>query len=150
MKKTMWVALLLLVVGAMVLSACGGSGSGGSGGSSGIKRQNPPADFASQTNPMEGKADAVTAGKQVFADNCQTCHGAEAKGDGPAGSALNPKPANLQQTVKETNAAYMHWVITVGGGAAGLSSSMPSFQGVLSDDQIWQVDTYLRQTYGGK
>lgn len=151
MKRTVWIALVLVLVSALALTACGGAGGGNSsGGSSGLKRQSPPADFASQTDPFAGKADAVTAGKQVFTDNCETCHGADAKGDGPAGASLNPKPANLQLTVKETDAAYMHWVVTVGGGAAGLSSSMPSFKGVLTDDQIWQVVTYLRSTYGGK
>ena len=151
MKRTVWVALVLVLVGAMALAACGGSGgSSGSSGSSGLKRQSPPADFASLTDPFAGKADAVTAGKQVFTDNCETCHGADAKGDGPAGASLNPKPADLTLTVKETDAAYMHWVVTAGGGAAGLSSAMPSFKGVLTDDQIWQVVTYLRSTYGGK
>lgn len=148
MKRTLWVALVVLVIGSVFLAACGGGG--GSSGSSGLKRQSPPTDFANMKNPFQGNADAVTAGKQVFTANCETCHGADAKGDGPAGASLNPKPANLQYTVKETDAAYMHWVITEGGAAAGLSSAMPSFKGVLSDDDIWRVVTYLRQTYGGK
>lgn len=151
MKRTVWGVLALALVGAMLLAACGGGGTGGnSSGGSGLKRQSPPADFASMTDPFAGKADAVTAGKQVFTNNCVTCHGTDAMGDGPAGASLSPKPANLQLTVKETDAAYMHWVITVGGGTAGLSSAMPSFKGVLTDDQIWQVVTYLRSTYGGK
>lgn len=158
MKRTVWVVVALLVVSALVLAACGGANNsggatnsgGGTSGGSGLKRQSPPADFSSLTNPFQGKADAVTAGKQVFTDNCETCHGADAKGDGPAGASLNPKPADLTLTVKETNAAYMHWVVTVGGGVAGLSSAMPSFKGVLTDDQIWQAVTYLRSTYGGQ
>lgn len=151
MRKTVWVVLLVLAIGAILLAACSSGGSGSSsGGSSGIKRQSPPADFANAKNPFEGNQDAVAAGKQVFQNNCVTCHGQDAKGDGPAGASLDPKPANLQLTVKETNAQYMHWVITVGGGQAGISSSMPSFKGVLSDDDIWRVVTYLRTTYGGK
>lgn len=151
MKKTVMFALVVLVISSLFLAACGGGGgSGSSGGSSGLKRNQTPADYASMKNPFEGQADAVTAGKTVFDANCQTCHGADAKGDGPAGASLNPKPANLQLTVKETDAAYMHWVISEGGAAAGLSSAMPAFKGVLSDDDIWKVDTYLRQTYGAK
>ena len=152
MKRTVWVALVFVLVGAMALAACSGGSSGGGGGSSGgsgLKRQSPPADFANLTDPFAGNADAVTAGKQVYTDNCESCHGADARGDGPAGASLSPKPADLTLTVKETNAAYMHWVISAGGGAAGLSSAMPSFNGVLTDDQIWQVVTYLRSTYGG-
>ncbi len=153
MRKTLWVVVVVLVLSALIMTACssgGGSGSGSSSAGSGLKRNQTPADYASMKNPFEGNQDAVTAGKTVFDSNCQTCHGADAKGDGPAGASLNPKPANLQLTVKETDAAYMHWVITEGGAAAGLSSAMPSFKGVLSDDDIWRVVTYLRTTYGGK
>lgn len=152
MKKSVWVLLSVLVISAVLLAACGGGGSssGSSSSGSGLKRNNTPADFASIKDPFAGNADAVTAGKSVFENNCVTCHGAEGKGDGPAGASLNPKPANLQLTVKETDAAYMHWVVTEGGAAAGLSSAMPAFKGVLSDDDIWKVVTYLRTTYGGK
>lgn len=143
MKKTVWVALVVLIVGAMALAACGGGG-----GSSGTQRQSPPADYANKTNPFEGQADAATAGQQVFATNCTSCHGDTAAGDGPAGAALDPKPANLQNTAKETDPAYQHWVISEGGTAAGLNASMPAFKGVLSDDEVWQIVSYLEQTYG--
>lgn len=151
MKKTVWIAITILVLASMALAACGGGGGGSSSsGSSGLKRNPVPSDYASMKNPFEGNQDAVAAGKQVFTTNCETCHGADAKGDGPAGASLTPKPANLQLTVKETDAAYMHWVISEGGAAAGLSSAMPAFKAVLSDEDIWRVDTYLRTTYGGK
>ncbi len=148
MKKTVFAGIVVLVIASVLLAACGGGG--GSSAGSGIKRQNPPADFANAKNPFQGNTDAVAAGKTLFDSSCVPCHGQDAKGDGPAGSSLNPKPANLQLTVKETNPAYMHWVITVGGAAAGLSSAMPSFKGVLADEDIWRIVTYLNATYGGK
>jgi mono/diheme cytochrome c family protein len=148
MKKNAWVILVVLVIAAVVLSACGGGG--GNNQSSGLKRQSPPADYANQTNPFQGDAAAVTAGGDLFKTNCVACHGTDAKGDGPAGASLDPKPANLQLTVKETDAAYMHWVISEGGAAAGLSSAMASYKNILSSDDIWKIVTYLRTTYGGK
>jgi len=147
MKKTVWYVAIVLVIATVVLAACGG---GGGGSSSGIKRQSPPADFANAKDPFEGQQDAVAAGKQVFETNCAPCHGAEAKGDGAAGASLSPKPANLELTAKETSAQYIHWVATVGGTAAGLSSGMPAFKDVVSDDDIWKVATFLTATYGGK
>jgi mono/diheme cytochrome c family protein len=144
MKKTLWVALLVMVVAALALTACGGGG--GSKGS-GLTRKDPPADYANATNPFDGNADAVTQGKEVYTSNCATCHGDNADGTGAAGAALDPKPANLQTTVKETNPAYMHWVVSEGGQAAGLSASMVSYKGILSDDEIWKVVTYLNATY---
>ncbi len=145
MRKKVWLALGILVIASVVLAACGG---GGSAGGSTIKRQTPPSDFANAKNPFEGNQDAVTAGKTVFDNNCSACHGQDAKGDGPAGASLSPKPANLQNTAKQTSVQYIHWVATVGGAAAGLSSSMPAFKGVISDDDLWRVATYLTVTYG--
>jgi mono/diheme cytochrome c family protein len=149
MKKTVFAVIVLLAVASVLLVACAGSSGGGSA-SSGLKRQSPPAEYANTKNPFEGNADAVTAGKTLFDTNCVPCHGQDAKGDGAAGAALNPKPANLQLTVKETSPAYMHWVINVGGGVAGLSSQMPAFKGVINDDDTWRIVTYLNKTYGGK
>jgi len=143
MKKTVWVALIVLVLTSLLLAACGGGGGGSS-----IQRQEPPSDFANLTNPVAGNADAVSAGQALYTTNCSTCHGEKAMGDGPAGASLDPKPANLENTAKETNPAYQHWVITKGGAAAGLSAAMPSFEGVLSDTDIWNVVTYLDTTYG--
>ncbi len=143
MRKTIWFSLIVSVLFALVLAAC----SSGGGGSA-ITRQSPPADYASQTNPYAGQADAVAQGKELFTANCAACHGDNADGTGAAGQALDPKPANLQQTAKETEPAYQHWVISEGGAAAGLSSSMIAYKSVLSNDDIWKIVTYLDATYG--
>ncbi|NLG99260.1 MAG: c-type cytochrome [Chloroflexi bacterium] len=142
MKKS-WVLMVILVLGAILLAACGGGNGGGT-----ATRPTPPPEFAQMTNPMEGQADAATAGQEAYATNCASCHGNEAAGDGPAAGSLDPKPANLQNTAAETEPQYMYWVISEGGAAAGLSASMPAFEGVLSEDAIWQIVTYLETTYG--
>ena len=143
MKKTVWVALIVLVVAAMALSACGGGGGGGA-----RQRQSPPADYANQTNPFEGQAEAATAGQALYATNCTTCHGDSAASDNPTNATLDPKPTNLQNTSKETEPPYQHWVVSEGGAAAGLSASMPAFKGIISDEEIWQIVTYLESSYG--
>ena len=144
MKKTVWIGLVVLVIGAVLLSACGGGGGGGST----KQRQSPPADVAGMTNPFEGNAEAAAAGQQLYATNCVGCHGEQAAGDGPAGASLDPKPANLQQTAKETDPQYQYWVISQGGAAAGQSASMPAFNGVLQDEDIWRIVTHLETAYG--
>jgi len=142
MKRSIWFGLTTVVLLALALAACGGD----SGSTS--QRQSPPSDYANQSNPFEGQADAVAEGKEIYTTNCASCHGENADGTGVAGTALDPKPANLQQSVKETAPVYTHWVISEGGSAAGLSSSMVAYQGILSDEDIWKIVTYLEETYG--
>lgn len=142
MKKNGWVMVFVLILSALVLSACSGGGGGGAA------RPSVPADYASLTNPFAGQADAVSAGKALFVTNCASCHGETGLGDGPAAAALDPKPANLEKTAAEAEATYLYWILHEGGAAAGLSSSMVSYNGILTEDQMWQIVTYLEETYG--
>jgi mono/diheme cytochrome c family protein len=34
-------------------------------------------------------------GKGIYSNNCQICHGANGKGDGPAAASFSPSPANF-------------------------------------------------------
>lgn len=52
-------------------------------------------DVSKVTEPWVANPDMVQHGKTLFSQNCAMCHGAEGKGDGAAGQALNPKPRNL-------------------------------------------------------
>lgn len=142
MKKTTWVALFVLIVASLALSACGGGGGGEA-----VQRQDPPADYGAMTNPFEGQADAVAAGQTLYATNCASCHGDSGGGDGPAAASLDPKPRNLRDTVAQTEPVYAHWVISEGGAAAGLSSAMPAFKGSLSDDEIWQIVNFMEDSF---
>lgn len=44
--------------------------------------------------------------KEVFDRYCASCHGTNAKGDGPAASALDPKPADLTMLAKKHGGEY--------------------------------------------
>ncbi len=86
---------------------------------------------------MEGKAGATTAGGDpesgavVFSENCSTCHGATGHG-GNGGPDLRTMP--LAQS--EEGAIQQ---VTNGGGG------MPSFSGVLSEEEIENVAAYVAQ-----
>jgi mono/diheme cytochrome c family protein len=87
---------------------------------------------------------AADAGKQIFGTNCSSCHGTDAKGDGPAAASLNPKPADLIDLQSEFGDAYLFWRISEGGAMPPFNSQMPSWKSTLSEDQIWQTITYIR------
>ena len=139
MKKINWILLIVAVAALLALAACSPKPAAPTSGD-----QPVPAPYAGKTNPLAGKADAAAAGKVVYTANCASCHGDSGKGDGPAGASLNPKPADLTDVGANDPDDRVDWVVHEGGAAAGKSASMPAWKATLSDDQIWQVITYLR------
>ena len=53
--------------------------------------------------------DIVDAGKREFQRSCATCHGVDAKGNGPAAAALNVKPTDLTQLSKQHGGVFLFW-----------------------------------------
>jgi len=138
MKRSIIVLLWVISVLVMLLAAC-------SGGSSADKPEDKvPDHYVNQTNPFNGKADAAVAGKTIFQVNCASCHGDKGLGDGPAGANLNPKPADLTEPAKNDSDGQILWHISEGAAAGTPGSALPAWKGTLTQDQIWQVITYLR------
>jgi mono/diheme cytochrome c family protein len=85
-------------------------------------------------------------GQQLYVTYCASCHGPRGEGDGPAGMALEPKPA------KHSNGEYMNAlsnehifkVIKEGGPAVGKSPLMAPWGGTLNDEQIWDLVAFTR------
>ncbi len=140
MKKVPFALIAIIVLGSLVLAACGGAPATPAA----TPLPTPPAPYAGKTNPLKGNADAAAQGKDQFASLCASCHGDDAKGDGPAASALNPKPANLVEVVPNASDAYLFWRVSEGGGFAPFNSAMPAHKDTMSETQIWQVITYLQ------
>ena len=85
-------------------------------------------------NPVAGKPEAVQAGRGLYNQTCQSCHGAAGQGERGRGPALS-------------TGAFAHGsddgdlFHTIRTGVPG--SGMPPFRG-LSDEQIWQLVAYIR------
>jgi mono/diheme cytochrome c family protein len=132
MKRELYIVLGLVL---FVSAACG------SGGEVGVDNGTPvpvPAEFAGQTNPLG--ADAATAGGEIFKNNCVPCHGEQGHGDGPVGAALDPRPKNLAAFAPTVGDDYLYWRINTGRDG----TSMVAWKGVLTDEQIWQVVSFIR------
>jgi alcohol dehydrogenase (cytochrome c) len=84
-----------------------------------------------------GGALNAEAGKEVFAENCSTCHGSTGHG-GNGGPDLTTMPKAKEQKGAEEQ-------VTNGGGG------MPPFKGVLSEEEIKNVAAYVvEDIVGGK
>ena len=90
-----------------------------------------------------GDADA---GKAIFQKYCVACHGEKGDGNGPAGIALNPRPANFTDHAHMSTRSDQDLmrIIKDGGPAVGLSPLMAPWGGVLSEQQAKDVTTYVR------
>ena len=90
-------------------------------------------------------AAAAATGAELFAQNCVACHGAKGDGDGPAATALNPKPRKLsgKDVMSKISDQQITQVIKSGGQASGKSPLMPAFA-QLSDPQIKSLVSHIR------
>ncbi len=136
MKKSLSIVVGILVLSAVLLTACGG-------GDSGTAAYSVPTDYAGKTNPFAGDSAAASAGMAIYEAKCQSCHGASGKGDGPAGQALTPPASDLTQVVKSAGVDYLYYRIAEGGVMDPYNSSMPPHKDILSEDEIWQIVTYV-------
>jgi mono/diheme cytochrome c family protein len=51
-------------------------------------------------------ATSPASGKEMFMSYCASCHGKDAKGDGPAAGALKQAPADLTMLAKQSGGKY--------------------------------------------
>lgn len=97
---------------------------------------------AGPLNPLKPDAQTIQAGQQLYAANCVPCHGAGGKGDGPNAIGLNPPPADFSRHMGpglHTDGQVYLWI------RDGFpNSAMPAWKDRLSEQQIWQLVTYLR------
>lgn len=113
------------------------------GGMHGDDHWTAPPEQAKRKNPIKKDAASIARGKKIYADNCASCHGVSGRGDGPAGKALTPKPADLATMAPQHSAGDLAWKVEVGRGP------MPPWKGVLSVNQIWDVVNYMQRSGGG-
>jgi quinohemoprotein ethanol dehydrogenase len=111
-------------------------------GDEGAKQEEEERDAEEAEGGESGEAEAAgaanaEAGKEVFAENCSTCHGADGHG-GNGGPDLRTMP------LAKTTAGAEKQVTNGGGG-------MPAFSGTLSEEEISNVAAYVAEDIvGGK
>jgi len=92
----------------------------------------------------------VENGRRIYYSNCFFCHGDALGGDGMYAHAVNPVPANFQDSgvLPNFQETFFFWRIAKGGpgmpdeGAPG-DSVMPEWERFLTNDEIWDVILFL-------
>lgn len=147
MTRSVWLVLFLL--GCYLLGGCATDQSLPASITPTVEadgiRSELAAEYADLKNPYKtDEEDAISKGEALYQANCSSCHGEQGLGDGPAGASLNPKPSNLARAQKDLSDAYLFWRISEGGILEPFNSLMPAWKALMSEQQIWQVITYLR------
>ena len=99
-----------------------------------------PSEADSLQNPFAiNDEKAIKSGKKIFNQMCWSCHGMEGDGNGPAASALEIPAGNFTSSdfQAQTDGAIF-WKLTSGRG------QMTAYESALSENQRWQVVSYLR------
>ena len=98
-------------------------------------------------------ADGWERGKEIYATNCASCHGATGQpdADSPLVKALGVMPANFANALFNSREPASTWkvVIEKGGAEMGFSEMMPAFSETLSEEDIDAVLVYIK-TLGGE
>ena len=99
----------------------------------------PSAEAAARPNPNASDAESRRRGEALYGKHCVDCHGATGKGDGPRAGTMKPRPANLARWMPRKSDGTAAWYIAEGIGP------MPAWEGTLSEAEIWDVVSHLRQ-----
>ena len=99
-----------------------------------------PASADNLKSPIPNNVMSEAKGKDVYNLYCLSCHGEYGFGDGAAGASFDRRPANFHnKRVRAQTNGSLFWKITNG------RMDMPSFERVLSEEQRWQVVSYVRK-----
>ena len=130
MTKTVFV---LLVSGALCLSACGGEDDAGGAGGGG--------DESSEVDTsLPGDADA---GEAIYQATCVACHAADGRGNGGmTGADFVGDATRLAKSNDEL-------LTSIRDGVTTGSSPMPAQGDLLSDEEMRDVLSYIRREFGG-
>jgi mono/diheme cytochrome c family protein len=99
-------------------------------------------DAATKQNPLKPDEKTLAAGKAVFKQKCQKCHGPGGLGDGPDAdpdAAPDMDLTNPKRAERNTDGVVFYKVLNGRG-----RPKMPAFKDELSEEQIWQVVTYVQ------
>ena len=97
-----------------------------------------PTAEATRQNPVMITTGSIELGAGVFSQNCVSCHGQNADGNGPDGKNQNPKLTNRHNISKWHTDGEFAYKIRVGRGA------MPGWEETLDETEIWSLVNYIK------
>lgn len=128
LRRAVFIALLGMIVIAFVLA---------------VMRRGEwiiPEEAQQRQNPLQSSPQVIEAARPLYSENCERCHGATGKGNGPESARQYPAPSDLTDA-KLTNS------LTDGAIFYQISEGrrpMPSFKKRMTEEQRWQLVLFIR------
>jgi thiosulfate dehydrogenase len=95
-----------------------------------------------QPNPMQPNPQNLAAGARLYQQNCSSCHGGLVQRISPMHTKFNPPVPQLLNHIPGDPDPHLFWAVKHGLRLSG----MPSWAGILNDDQIWQVVAFIKHS----
>ncbi|MCX6292652.1 MAG: cytochrome c [Bacteroidetes bacterium] len=98
-----------------------------------------PERYVKMVNPIKPDEGILAAGKEVWENNCKSCHGRTGKGDGPKVKNLDFSPIDFSTDEYQSKTdGELFWRATEG------RKPMPHNKDKISDIERWSVILYTR------
>lgn len=101
-----------------------------------------PPDAADTKSPLTVDAKVLAAGKSLFKEKCQRCHGPSGLGDGP--DADPEFAADMDLTNPKRAARNSDGVVFYKVWNGRKKPKMPTFKDELAKDQVWAVVAHVQ------
>ncbi len=126
------VLVLLLTNGILVINPIHGHGT------SETDAWKAPPEAINRTNPVKPLPESIERGKVLFMEFCTSCHGSEAKGDGPVSARLSVETPDLTEVAGMHTDGDLAWKISTG------KSPMPKWSDKMTEQQIWDLVNFIQ------
>ena len=92
------------------------------------------------TNPVPANPQSIALGQNLWLSTCLSCHGPQARGNGPAAASLDQPPPDLTTSHQQYH-TDRELFYSIAQGVEG--TGMPAFDDQLADADIWNLINYL-------
>jgi mono/diheme cytochrome c family protein len=106
-----------------------------------------PAEDASRKNPLGNAPDSIAKGKQVYDSmDCGVCHGKDGDGQGVVAKQMSVdshiRNWHDSKSLQDLTDGELYYILVKG------KRRMPSYEGLQSADQCWEMVSYIRSLAG--
>lgn len=101
-----------------------------------------PPEAETTKNPLTVDAKVLAAGKSLFKEKCQKCHGASGKGDGP--DADPDVQEDMDMTTAKRAARNTDGVVFFKAWNGRKKPKMPAVKDDMTKEQLWIVVAYVQ------